>query len=125
MYPSKKVHGLLMVDGMRCLLNLSVGLACAHVLTMLLCGCTCGCRAAWLSYYKIFKMPVLVALNPADTARQMEALTDKQIVEEAMQVGGARSHVWVGKGRGWGGVGCFFLEGARQGGVGCILQWST
>jgi hypothetical protein len=31
-------------------------------------------------------MPVLVALNPADTARQMEALTDKQIVEEAMQV---------------------------------------
>lgn len=78
--------------------------------------CThCGCRAAWLSYYKIFKMPVLVALNPADTARQMEALTDKQIVEEAMQVRGERSNALVG--RGWG--------GSRQGMDGRKPQWPT
>jgi hypothetical protein len=43
-------------------------------------------RTGWLSYYKIFKMPVLVSLNPADTARAMEKQTDKKIVEDALQV---------------------------------------
>jgi hypothetical protein len=46
-------------------------------------------RTGWLSYYKIFKMPVLVSLNPADTARAMEKQKDKEVVEEALQVGPA------------------------------------
>jgi hypothetical protein len=39
-----------------------------------------------LSYYRVLGMPVLVALNAADTALAVEALTDQQAVAEAMQV---------------------------------------
>jgi hypothetical protein len=53
-------------------------------------------RTGWLSYYKIFKMPVLVSLNPADTARAMEKQTDKEIVEEALQVRPAGTTVLCG-----------------------------
>lgn len=31
-------------------------------------------------------MPVLVALNAADTARELESKTDSQVVQEALQV---------------------------------------
>lgn len=48
-------------------------------------------RTGWLSYYKIFKMPVLVSLNPADTARAMEKQSDKEVVQEALQVTTAQS----------------------------------
>lgn len=48
--------------------------------------CHCCCRTAWLSYYRVLGMPVLVALNAADTALAIEALTDEQAVAEAMQV---------------------------------------
>lgn len=57
----------------------------------ILCICVLFCRTAWLSYYKIFKMPVLVALNPADTARAMEAQSDKQVVQEALKVRSCRA----------------------------------
>jgi len=43
-------------------------------------------RTSWLSYQRIFNMPVLVALNAADTARGLEAMSDTQVVQEAMQV---------------------------------------
>lgn len=45
-----------------------------------------ACRTSWLSYYRLLGMPVLVALNSADTALNIEALSDQQAVEEAMQV---------------------------------------
>lgn len=35
-------------------------------------------------------MPVMVALNSADTALDIEALSDQQAVEEAMQVSSRR-----------------------------------
>lgn len=44
------------------------------------------CRTSWLSYYRLLGMPVLVGLNAADTALDIEALSDKQAVAEAMQV---------------------------------------
>lgn len=55
-----------------------------------LCVCVSPPRTGWLSYYKIFKMPVLVALHPADTAKALAAKTDKEVVDEAIKVGGWR-----------------------------------
>jgi hypothetical protein len=46
----------------------------------------CACRTSWLSYYRLLGMPVLVGLNAADTALDIEALSDEQAVAEAMQV---------------------------------------
>lgn len=44
-------------------------------------------RTSWLSYSRLLGMPVLVALNAADTAMDVADLTDEQAVTEAMQVG--------------------------------------
>lgn len=43
-------------------------------------------RTSWLSYSRLLGMPVLVALNAADTAMDVAALTDAEAVAEAMQV---------------------------------------
>jgi hypothetical protein len=34
----------------------------------------------------MWRMPVLVALNPADTARQLEAMSDAEVIADAMAV---------------------------------------
>lgn len=43
-------------------------------------------RTSWLSYQRLLDMPVLVALNAADTATSIAELTDEQAVAEAMEV---------------------------------------
>lgn len=45
-----------------------------------------GRWTSWLSYQRLLGMPVLVALNAADTAMDVSALTDEQAVAEAMEV---------------------------------------
>jgi hypothetical protein len=39
----------------------------------------------------MWRMPVLVALNPADTARQLEAMTDAEVIADAMAVRGPKA----------------------------------
>lgn len=39
-----------------------------------------------MNYYPLFKVPVLVALNSADTAAQLEAMSDAEVVADAMAV---------------------------------------
>lgn len=46
----------------------------------------CPHRTSWLSYYRLLGMPVLVGLNSADTALDIEALNDEDVVAEAMEV---------------------------------------
>lgn len=49
---------------------------------------------SWVSYYSALKMPVLVALNTADTAIALEAKSDNEVVQEALQVRlGLKGHV--------------------------------
>ena len=43
-------------------------------------------RSNWLNYYKMWRMPVLVALNPADTALTLEAMSDAEVIADAMAV---------------------------------------
>lgn len=46
----------------------------------------CFCRSSWLNYYKVWGVPVLVAMNTADTARQLEGMTDKEVIGDALKV---------------------------------------
>jgi len=43
-------------------------------------------RCVFLNYWPLFNVPILVALNAADTARGLEALSDEEVVADAMQV---------------------------------------
>ncbi|KAL4419167.1 hypothetical protein ABPG77_004890 [Micractinium sp. CCAP 211/92] len=43
-----------------------------------------GRWAIFLNYNKLFGIPVLAAIHVADTARQLEALTDEQVLDEGM-----------------------------------------
>lgn len=43
-------------------------------------------RCVFLNYYPLFKVPVLVALNSANTAAQLEAMSDAEVVADAMAV---------------------------------------
>ena len=52
-----------------------------------------GLWSVFLNYNKALGMPVLVALNAAETAQGLESMTDQEVVEGAMKV------------RGWEGVG--------------------
>jgi hypothetical protein len=45
-------------------------------------------RCVWLNYYALFGTPVLVALNAAETAADLEARGDDDVVSEALEVGG-------------------------------------
>lgn len=55
------------------------------MLLLLLLSCDM-CRTSWLSYQRLLDMPVLVALNAADTAMSIAELTDEEAVAEAMEV---------------------------------------
>ena len=41
-------------------------------------------RSVFLNYFKMFKVPVLVALHVADTAEELEGLTDAEVIAEGM-----------------------------------------
>ena len=45
-------------------------------------------RCVFLNYFALFRVPILVALTPADTARALAARSDDEVVADALQVGG-------------------------------------
>lgn len=45
-----------------------------------------GKFCVFLNYYKLFKIPILAALNPAQTAQGIEKQTDLEVKEEVMKV---------------------------------------
>lgn len=51
-----------------------------------MCAAAAAARSNWLNYYKMWRMPVLVALNPADTALRLEAMSNAEVIADAMAV---------------------------------------
>jgi hypothetical protein len=45
-------------------------------------------RCVFLNYYALFRKPILVALNAADTARGIEAASDEAVVADVMKACG-------------------------------------
>lgn len=45
-----------------------------------------GRWAVFLNYWPLFRVPVLVALNAADDARELAGMSDAEVVEDAMKV---------------------------------------
>lgn len=58
-----------------------------HPLATTHCACALR-RSVFLNYEKVLQIPALVALHVADTARSLEALSNAEVVAEAMEVGG-------------------------------------